>query len=582
MPASLIENDSLLAIDVGTATTRALLFDVVEGSYRFIASGQAPTTAEAPMKDVGEGVRMAIETLQTVTGQNLLDTDGRLIMPVQPDGQGVDSVAATISAGPALRTVIVGLLEEVSLTSARQLAETTYTSIVETLDMNDRRPQDEQIDSVIRARPDLVIITGGTDEGASNSVQKALEAIGLTCYLMPAEKRPAVLFAGNQELTEDVRSSLGKLAGKLRFSPNVRPSLDTEDLSPASKTLAELVPDIRKEQLKGVGELDSWSGGHLLPSAYGMGRIIRFLSQMYSKGILGVDVGASATVVAAGFTGEHSVSVYPQFGVGEHVAGLLRYISLEHIMRWLLLDIAPDKVRDYLYQQALYPTSIPATKEDLAISQALAREVLRLSLKAATSSFPPNEKSLRHDLLPVFEMILAGGSPITSAPTFGQSLLLLLDAIQPVGVSTVVLDQNNLLSLLGVAAEKNNLIPVQVLESNAFVNLATVVSPIASASYGAPVVRARLIPDSGNEVKVDVKHGNLEILPLPANQMAQLALQPARRVDIGFGPGRSGAMRVVGGVLGVVIDARGRPLVLPEDPTRRRELIKKWLWTVGG
>jgi hypothetical protein len=41
-------------------------------------------------------------------------------------------------------------------------------------------------------------------------------------------------------------------------------------------------------------------------------------------------------------------------------------------------------------------------------------------------------------------------------------------------------------------------------------------------------------------------------------------------------------MRVVGGVLGVVIDARGRPLALPEDPTRRRELIKKWLWTVGG
>ncbi len=582
MPASLIENDSLLAIDVGTATTRALLFDVVEGSYRFIASGQAPTTAEAPMKDVGEGVRMAIETLQTVTGHNLLDTDGRLIMPVQPDGQGVDSVAATISAGPALRTVIVGLLEEVSLTSAQHLAETTYTSIVETLDMNDRRPQDEQIDSVIRARPDLVIITGGTDEGASNSVQKALEAIGLTCYLMPAEKRPAVLFAGNQELTEEVRSSLGKLASKLRFSPNVRPSLDTEDLGPASKALAELVPDIRKGQLKGVGELDSWSGGHLLPSAYGMGRIIRFLSQVYSKGILGVDVGASATVVAAGFTGEHSVSVYPQFGMGEHVAGLLRYISLEHIMRWMLLDIAPDKVRDYLYQQALYPTSIPATKEDLAISQALAREVLRLSLKAATSSFPPNEKSLRHDLLPVFEMILAGGSPITNAPTFGQSLLLLLDAIQPVGVSTVVLDQNNLLSLLGVAAEKNNLIPVQVLESNAFVNLATVVSPIASASYGAPVVRARLIPDSGNEAKVDVKHGNLEILPLPANQMGQLALQPARRVDVGFGPGRSGAMRVVGGVLGVVIDARGRPLALPEDPTRRRELIKKWLWTVGG
>ena len=36
------------------------------------------------------------------------------------------------------------------------------------------------------------------------------------------------------------------------------------------------------------------------------------------------------------------------------------------------------------------------------------------------------------------------------------------------------------------------------------------------------------------------------------------------------------------GALGVVIDARGRPLQLPSDAVRRRELFKKWLWTLGG
>ena len=39
---------------------------------------------------------------------------------------------------------------------------------------------------------------------------------------------------------------------------------------------------------------------------------------------------------------------------------------------------------------------------------------------------------------------------------------------------------------------------------------------------------------------------------------------------------------VTGGAMGVVIDARGRPLNLPSDPVRRRELIKKWYHTVGG
>jgi hypothetical protein len=55
MPASLVQNESVLAIEVGAAVTRVVLFDVVEGQYRFIAAGQAPSTAEAPFKDISIG-----------------------------------------------------------------------------------------------------------------------------------------------------------------------------------------------------------------------------------------------------------------------------------------------------------------------------------------------------------------------------------------------------------------------------------------------------------------------------------------------------------------------------------------------
>ena len=60
MPASLVQTESVLAIEVGAAVTRVVLFDVVEGQYRFVASGQAPSTAEAPFLDIGIGVREAI------------------------------------------------------------------------------------------------------------------------------------------------------------------------------------------------------------------------------------------------------------------------------------------------------------------------------------------------------------------------------------------------------------------------------------------------------------------------------------------------------------------------------------------
>lgn len=121
MPASLVQTESILAIDVGASVTRAVLFDVVEGEYRFVASGQAPSTAEAPFKHIGIGVREAIQNLQAVTGATLLGSqDNNIITPAQPDGSGVDGVVATMSAGPAVKTVIAGLLSDVSLQSARR------------------------------------------------------------------------------------------------------------------------------------------------------------------------------------------------------------------------------------------------------------------------------------------------------------------------------------------------------------------------------------------------------------------------------------------------------------------------------
>ena len=116
--------------------------------------------------------------------------------------------------------------------------------------------------------PDLVVLAGGTDGGASRSIQKMLEAIGLACYLMPLEKRPMVLYAGNQKLASEVKDLLGGHAGKVEVSYNIRPSLETEDLDPGRHELALLMMKLRERQIKGVEELNLWTAGNLLPTAY--------------------------------------------------------------------------------------------------------------------------------------------------------------------------------------------------------------------------------------------------------------------------------------------------------------------------
>jgi hypothetical protein len=455
---------------------------------------------------------------------------------------------------------------------------------VDSIGLNDHRRADELIDNLLRLRPDVIVVTGGADGGASRSIQKLLEPIGLACYLTPVEKRPSVLYAGNQKMEAEVKTLLGSLTASLHFSPNVRPSLETEDLDPAARELARLFINVRKKQIKGVNVIDAWSNGHILPTGYAIGRMMRFLSKVYgsSKGILSVDIGASATLISAGFKGKSTLGVYPQFGLGENLPGLLNYTTLENILRWSPLDISAGVLRDYLYQKALYPSTIPGAKEDQAISQAIAREALYLAIQTAKRDFPSTAASLNSNLIPLFDPILAGGGALSDSPTPGQSLLLLLDALQPVGVTTVILDQNNLLPILGAAAGRNNYLPVQVLDSGAFMSIGTVVSPVVRATYGAQILRARLAYEDGTEARADLKFGTLEILPLPSGQSARLNLQPVGHADVGFGPGRSGTITVNGGAMGVVFDGRGRPLDIPSDPVRRRELIKKWHWTLGG
>ena len=585
MPASLVQNESILAIDVGATVTRAVLFDVVEGQYRFVASGQAPSTAETPFKDIGIGVREAITNLQNVTGTTLLGPhDNNLIAPAQPDGSGVDAVVATLSVGPAVKTVVVGLLSDVSVQSARRLAESTYSRIVDTLDLSDHRRPDQQMDSIVRSRPDLVLLAGGTDGGASRSIQKMLEAVGLACYLMPLEKRPMVLYAGNQKLADDVKELLGGHAGKVDVSYNVRPSLETEDLEPGRHELALLMTKLRQRQIKGVEELNLWTAGNLLPTAYARGRIIRFLSKLYesTRGLLCVNIGASATSVVAGFAGELTLGVYPQYGMGENLGGLLQQTQMEDIMRWLQLDISPNTLREYLFQKSLYPSSIPATKDEQALTQAIARQALYLAVRTAQKDFPAHARPTRSGVMPPLDLILGSGGVLSEGTSLGQSLLLLLDAIQPVGILQVLLDQNNLLPLLGVAASRSHYLPVQVIESGAFIGLGTVVNVVAPASYGDQVLRAKLSYSDGTEARAEVRFGGLEILPLPNGQSARLSLQPLQRADAGLGSGRSGTVTVTGGALGVVIDARGRPLQIPTDPVRRRELMKRWSYAVGG
>jgi hypothetical protein len=451
---------------------------------------------------------------------------------------------------------------------------------VDTFSLGDRRREEQRIDAVLRARPDLILIAGGTDGGAQEALLKLVETVTLACHLLPTDSQTKVLYAGNQALQEKVAETLASVAS-VHNAPNLQPELGQEVLAPARLELARVFEDVRLAQVGGFAPLAQAAGGRILPTAQAEGQIVRFLSRKHerTKGVLGVHVGSASTSVAAAFKGDLHLAVRPDLGVGVHAPAILAEEPLEHFTRWLPFEISEADVRDFIFDKAAHPHTIPEDVRDLHLEQALARQVLQAGLRRARSMGWPGP---RGDLLSGFDLILGCGAVLSRAPRPGSAALVLLDALQPVGITSLGVDPYHLAAALGAAAYVNPIAVAQVLEAGALLNLGLAVSVTGRARPGEVVCQARLVAEGGTELSQEVRFGTLEVLSLPYGQSARLTLKPRAGMDVGFGPGRSRTLPVAGSAVGVIIDARGRPIVFPGPAAKRHEAVQHWHLKVAG
>ena len=75
--------------------------------------------------------------------------------------------------------------------------------------------------------------------------------------------------------------------------------------------------------------------------------------------------------------------------------------------------------------------------------------------------------------------------------------------------------------------------------------------------------------------------GELRLISLGVGEWAQVEIKPAKQVDGGGGKGASITKRVEGGVVGLLLDGRGRPLQIPQDAPTRMATLKQWNQAVG-
>lgn len=572
--------ESFLVADCGSTHTTVVLFDMVAGVYRLIARTAVPTTANAPWFDVAQGVQQAIAHISDITGRKLLNEQGRLIRPVRVDGSGVDHFAAVASAAQPLNVLLVGLFDEVSITSARKALRSVYHHEKDRLTLADQRRPHEQVGAVVQSQPELVLITGGTDGGAEDRLLQIVESVGLGISVMSDSQVPEVIFAGNLKLRERVQEILGEYV-TVKVANNLRPTLETEHLDDTVRLITDIYEDLKINELPGVQELRDWSSYPILPTAHAFAGICHYFAALQKQSILGVDLGSNSVSLVMAEPDHVHLSINSELGTGHPVVNLLDMVSVDEIRQWVPTEISAAETADYIFNKSIHPFILSTDEKMLQLEQAVARTLIHCAADTAGRDARwPYIGEQRTP--PPFGLLLARGSTMTNAPRPGQIMLMLLDALQPTGIFSIALDRYGVLPALGALASHQPLAVIQTLEAGVLSDLGWVIAPTGKGQLGKKAMDISIESDQVS-FEGEVEFGKIEIFPIAPGKSAKVTVKPTGRFDIGFGPGQGKKMTLTGGLVGgLVIDARGRPFALPGDVADRRSLMRKWLWDMGG
>lgn len=582
---------TILATDCGSTTTKAILIERQGDEYRLVLRGEAPTTVEAPFDDVTVGVVNAIREIEELAGRRFL-ANGKVLAPRDAEGEGADLYLSTSSAGGGLQMTVAGVVKSMSAESAQRAALGAGAIVMDTLAVDDGRKEHQKVERIRALRPDMILMSGGTDGGTVTHLVEMAE------LLVSADPRPRlglgmklpVIYAGNTQALSPVRDVLDDRV-ELHPVANLRPTMDLENLGPAREEIHELFLKHVMQQAPGYGKLLTWTSADIMATPNAVGRIIETIAAREGISVLAVDIGGATTDVFSVFGGIYNRTVSANLGMSYSICNVLTEAGVANIARWLPFRLPDAELRNRLRNKMIRPTTIPFTLEDLFIEQAVCREALRLALDHHRSlarglAGAQQERSVgdlfdqkgAETLVKLLELdlIVGSGGVLSHAPRREQAALMMLDAYQPEGVTELAVDSIFMMPQLGVLSTVLPEAATQVFDRDCLIRLGTVVAPVGGVKEGETLATVRIDGQT-----IPMRFGTIQVLPLAEGEQKEIEITPARGVNMGAGRGRPLVRQVRGGVAGLILDGRGRPLSLPDDPDTRIAKQREWLSAFG-
>ena len=582
---------TIVATDCGSTTTKAILIERTADGFRLVARGEAPTTVEAPFDDVTVGVVNALGELEELTGRRFLES-GKIATPAH-DSAGADLYLSTSSAGGGLQMLVSGIVGAMTAESAQRAALGAGAIVIDVLAADDGREEFQKIDRIRSLRPDMILMSGGTEGGAISHLLDMAE------ILRAADPRPRlghgfrlpVIFAGNSAARDALREVLQDKV-ELIFVDNLRPVLERENLGPAREAIHRLFLEHVMAQAPGYDKLLTWASAPVMSTPRAVGEMVQLAAREEGVEVLAVDIGGATTDVFSVFRGQFNRTVSANLGLSYSICNVLVEAGAAGIRRWAPLSVSETDLRNRLRNKMIRPTTIPQAIEDLLIEQAVAREALRLAFlhhtalasglkgvqQARTMADLFTQAGAGGTLVDMMSLglIIGSGGILSHAPRRQQAALMMIDAFEPQGITRLAVDSIFMMPQLGVLASVLPEAAMEVFRRDCLVPLGTVVAPVGRAKEGEVVLEWEIAGQRG-----ELPAGQVRQIQVPAGEYVLAALHPRRGMDIGNGPGHRWEGKLQGGAAGIILDGRGRPLRLPEEEGERVARLSEWMRAVG-
>lgn len=589
----------ILATDCGSTTTKAILIEKIGSEFHQTHRGEAPTTVEAPVDDVTVGVINAVTEVQELAGRKLLENN-QIIKP-QTNDEGVDLYISTSSAGGGLQMMVAGAVRNLTAESAERAALGAGAIVMDVIASNDKRLPHEKIDQIRQLRPDMLLLSGGVDGGTVAHVAELAEIVAAAnpkprlgvSYQMP------VIFAGNKDAADIVREKLGGRMS-LEVVDNLRPTMERENLMPTRLKIQDQFLEHVMMHAPGYKKLIEWTDTEIMPTPGAVGAIMQTIAEQNRIQVVGVDIGGATTDVFSVFQNQVGESVFNRtvsanLGMSYSISNVLTEAGMGNILRWLPFDINLVDLQNRIKNKMIRPTTIPQLLEELIIEHAIAREALRLAFeqhkklavelkgvqqqRTISEAFAQTETG--NTLVSMFDLnlIVGSGGVLSHAPRRQQSMLMMIDAFLPEGVTQLAVDSIFMMPQLGVLSQVNKEAATQVFNRDCLIHLGTCIAPTGQAKKGSSCLEISVNMPSGI-VEDTIPAGELKLYKVGMDEVVQVKIQPNRHFDAGTGNGQVVETEVRGGVVGLVIDTRGRPLEMSADTAQSVEDLKTWLQTL--